>query len=502
MTRLLGALLMCLSISAAASAATLRAAIRALPASLGNPFTSVGQPASETWGAIFDALSYIDGAGILQPALAISWEATSDRQWIFHLRTGVTFQNGEPFDAEAVIRTFEILRSEAGRAFFVAPEIAGIETFRALDPATLAITTKTPDAILPTRLSLVSIVAPKAWATLGPDAFARTPVGTGPFRLVDWGKGAQARLEAFTASWRAPRLQALQFRITPDASARLQALLAGSADVATGLSPEDFTLLPGDSFNTYAVETAAVFAIALRNVGNPGSPLQDPRVRKALNHAVDTGLIAKAIFGGAVQPSSQGAQPHTFGYNPALKPYGHDPARARRLLAEAGYPDGFALNFDVLIGFAAADAALYQKVADDLSQVGVKVNLRAVPYANWLQKYASGAWGDTDGFSARWDSGGYYDTIRAITAASCDKPGPFFCEPGLMDAIRTSNAIFDREQRRKRLQDIMARLHEDIVPAIWLVPADFYVAASTRVTNFTAREHGLRYDALALTPQK
>ncbi len=483
-------------------AATLKVAVRALPAALGNPFTSVGQPASETWGAIFDALTYIDGEGILQPALALSWSATSDTEWQFQLRKGVEFQNGEAFNADAVMRTIEILQSDEGRGFFVSTEIANIADVRATDPYTLIIKTKTPDAILPTRLSLISIVAPQAWATLGADKFAQKPVGTGPFKLMDWGGGSRASFTAFEKSWRAPRLQGLEFRIIPDTAARLQALLAGSVEIATGLSPDDFALLPTDEFNTYTIETAAVFAIALRNVGNPQSPLQDVRVRKALNYAVNTQLISEGIFGGTVQPSSQGAQPPTFGYNPSLKPYGYNPAEARRLLTDAGYPNGFALNVDVLVGFAAADAALYQKVSDDLAQVGVKVTLRAIPYANWLQKYTSGAWGDTDGFSARWDSGAYYDTIRAISAASCDKPGPFFCAPEMMDAIRESNAMFDPNLRREKLQSIMAQLKSDVAPAIWLVPANFYIASARTVTNFTGGEHGLRYNALMLTSGK
>ncbi|MBL8628225.1 MAG: hypothetical protein JNM81_01260 [Rhodospirillaceae bacterium] len=485
-----------------AHATTLTMAVRALPASLGNPFTSVGQPASEAWGAIFDALTYIDGKGTLQPALAVSWTATSSTEWVFQLREGVTFQNGEPFNAQAVIDTLSLLLSDAGRGYFVSPEVAGIAAMRSPDPYTLILTTKTPDAILPTRLSLISIVAPKAWATLGPDQFAQSPVGTGPFRVLGWGSGNRGRLAGFEKSWRAPRLQALEFRVIPESASRLQALMSGSADVATGLSPEDFTLLPAEGFKTYTIETAAVFAIALRNIGNPTSPLQEARVRKALNLAVDRQKIAQGIFNGTVKPASQGAQDNTFGFNPDLQPLAYDPARARQLLAEAGYPNGFSLNFDVLIGFAAADAALYQKVVDDLAQIGVKVTLRATPYATWLQKYTSGAWSDTDGFSARWDSGAYADTIRAITAASCDKPGPFFCAPELMADIRATNSTFEPERRRQQLQSIMARLRDDVAPAIWLVPANFYVATSDHLIHFTAREHGLRYDALDLMPKR
>lgn len=484
--------------NAASATDTVRVAIRALPASLGNPLTSVGQPASETWGAIFDALTFIDSTGVLQPALATSWEPTSATQWVFHLRRNVRFQNGEMFDANAVIHTVQILQSTLGHTYFVSSEVAGITAIRAVDPYTLEIATAQPDAILPKRLNIVMIVAPRAWDTLGPNGFSQRPIGTGPFQLQDWSEGqTRARLTAYEQSWRAPRLKALELWVISDSVARLQSLLAGNVDIAMGLGPDDLSQLPKDLFDSYVVQTAAVFAIALRNVGNPASPLQDARVRRALNYAVNVQQIADVIFGGTIKPASQGAQPNTWGYNPDLTPYGYDPAHARQLLAEAGYPRGFSLNIDVLTGFAAGDDTLYQKVAEDLAKVGVRVTLRAIPYSRWLQKYTSGAWGDTDGFSARWDSGAYYDSIRAITAASCAKVNPFFCVPSIMSEIDNSGRIFDQGARKQHLQAIMAQLKE-IAPAIWLVPSIAYVGMTTKVKDFHAREQSISYDLLSL----
>ena len=150
------------------------------------------------------------------------------------------------------------------------------------------------------------------------------------------------RFEAFTKSWRAPQqISGLELWTVPNATSRIQALLTCQVDVLEAIGIDDVPDVEAAGFRVWAFGSGQVSSIAFRTVGNPDSPLQDKRVRQALNYAVDRKMIANMLFGGSAEAASQGAGAGTFGYNPALEPIPYDPARAKTLLSDAGYADGF-----------------------------------------------------------------------------------------------------------------------------------------------------------------
>ena len=478
---------------------TLRVARNAAPPSLGNPLTSVGQPGSGVWSALFDSLTVIGPSGVLTPGLAESWTLVNDTRWEFKIRPNVTFHNGAPLTAHSIAAIIEYLKSDAGRRFYVSTEVDTIAAVEVRDDLTLALMTTVPDAILPKRMALISIPEPEAWNTLGPEGFAQTPIGTGPFKLRDWGQASGRMIfEAFKESWRAPKtIDVLELWTVADATARVQALLTGQVDVLEAISVDDVALVESAGFKVWDFGGGQVSSIAFRTVGNPDSPLQDVRVRQALNYAVNRALIAEVLFGGRASPASQGASNGTFGYDPALDPIPYDPARAKALLNEAGYGDGFPLTIEVLTGFSTVDTLLYQQVAQDLRAVGVETTVRTPPFASWLRKFQSNDWGDTDAFSLMWDSGAYADAIRPVRNFSCAKAVPFFCDESVMPAIEQTDLIMDPDARKQHLQNVLGMMRET-APALLLTTVSQRMASRPNVTVLPLNPPNIAYHDIEL----
>ncbi|MCB2108343.1 MAG: hypothetical protein KDE14_11620 [Rhodobacteraceae bacterium] len=479
----------------AVEAKTVRIGGTQAPPTLGNPFSAVGPPASLTWASMFDGLTMLGSDGSVRPGLAVSWENVEPRKWVFHLRPGVKYQNGTDFDADDVVAVIDYLKSDDGARWLTAGEMRIIESVRAVDPMTVEVTTVEPDAILPKRLNIVMIVEPGAWKELGPDGFGLAPVGTGPFILKDWGRtSGRVVMEAFPGSWRPSRdVTRLELVNIMDTAARSQALMADQIDLAIGLNPEDGELLDGQGFHAQYEPNAVVMSIAFRTVRPDDAPLKDVRVRQALNYAVDKEGIVAAILANTTRVASQGATPETFGYNPDLKPYPYDPEKAKKLLAEAGYPNGFSIKIEALTNLGMSDTTVYQKMAQDLDKVGVKVELRANTFAGWLRNYMSGDWGDADAFSLTWNSTPFQDVIRPIEYFSCLKTAKFFCDEELVPLIVASNQEMDSGKREKMLQEIMARLH-DLAPALWLVDFNQLLVVSDRLENVHTRSNGIAFE--------
>jgi peptide/nickel transport system substrate-binding protein len=483
----------------ATSETVLRVARNAAPPSLGNPFTSVGQPGSGVWSVLFDGLTLIGTGGALRPGLALSWEITSDTRWLFKLRNGVTFHNGEPMTADSIAAMLEYLRSPEGRRFYISSEVDTISSIEVIDTETIAIETLTPDAILPKRMALIAIPEPIAWRTLGPEGFAQAPVGTGSFKLRDWGQATGRMIfDADPNSWRASNnIDVLELRTVADATARVQALITGQVDVLEAVSIDDVKQLESAGFKIWSFGGAQVSSIAFRTVGNPDSPLQDPRVRQALNYAVNRKVIADVLFGGKAEPASQGASPGTFGYDPSLSPIPYAPDRAKALLEDAGYGDGFSMTIEVLVGFSTIDTLLYQQVAQDLRAIGINVTLRTPTFATWLRKFHSNEWGNTDAFSLMWDSGAYADAIRPVRNFSCAKAAPFFCDKSIMPLIEKTDRIMNVTNRERHLRSVMRRMR-DISPALLLTTASQRVATTMDIKSLSLNPPNINYHTIEL----
>jgi peptide/nickel transport system substrate-binding protein len=289
----------------------------------------------------------------------------------------------------------------------------------------------------------------------------------------------------------------LEVTILKDATTRVQALLSGQVDVALSLNPDDMSPLQTDGFGIYVSKNGQVQVWALPNLLKARSPLNDVRVRQAMNYAVDKEQMAATLLNGIADPASQGGTPNAFGYNADLKPYPYDPERARALLKEAGYSEGFSMIADVVVGLGPADAQIHQKTASDLGKVGIQVELRTTPYSARPSKFYGGLWGEADAFSTTWNSGLYRDVIRSASDFACTKPNPFFCDQEITALVAESQTLMDPIQRERALKQIM-RLNHEKASSLWLVEYNTIIGLAPHVSNFATRSTGMAIEDVIL----
>ena len=393
---------------------------------------------------IFDALLFKEADGTFSPGLAESWEAVDDTTWRFTLREGVAFHNGEPLTAEAVKFTVERILDEAnespirrGFAF-----ISGVEVE---DERTVVITTSTPQPLAESYFSELMIVPPGYFEGVGAEAFAAAPVGTGPYKVEDWQRDVALELSANDAYWRgAPDIKALEFRPVPEAITRFSSLSAGEADLVTSLPPSLAPSVEADG-NTQlkTVDSARVIYIGINTLKE--GPLQDARVRQALNYAVNVDAIVAGIFNGLATPTSTLLTEIDFGYS-ADSPYPFDPERARGLLAEAGYPDGFEVTLGTPNGRYTNDVQVAQAVAAQLEDVGLSVTQDVREYGAYVGDLFSG--NAPDLFLIGWGNAPFDADFILYPLLRTGELLSYYSNPELDALLDAAHSTLDREARR------------------------------------------------------
>ncbi|MBI2305647.1 MAG: hypothetical protein HYU86_12985 [Chloroflexi bacterium] len=325
---------------------------------------------------IYDALTYRakNNSPTLTPQLALSWEAPDATTWIFKLRKGVTFHNGEPFNAQVVKFNLERLKDPESKSRWVS-EYAGISQVEVVDDYTVKVVSKNPDPLLINKLPGSRIVAMKIIQEKGQNALAANPIGTGPYQFVQWKKDDFQEYKANESYWRVkPHIGTFIYRPIPEEVSRGAAVKSGQADLTYALSVDSEAELkrePNIGMSKAPSNSLSHFGFGYLE----DSPLKDKRVRQAINYAVNWDSIIKNLFlGNAVKMPS--AVPATFGgANPNQKPYPYDLKKAKDLLAAAGYSKGFEMDFNYHADFAKAKE-LFQAVQSDLQTVGIKTNFK------------------------------------------------------------------------------------------------------------------------------
>lgn len=476
------------------TADTLRVGVQSLPPGQGNPFSALGSPSVYTWSAMFDALTLVDAKGTATPALASEWKSTSPTTWSFTLKPDLTFSNGEKLDAEAVVKTFEYLKSDEGKATVVGRELLSLTAASAKSATEVEFTTGEPDPIVPNKLASMYIVPPAAWADLGPKGFAGAPVGSGSYKVESWEPG-KVVFTAFEGSWRKAKTQRLVVTELAEPAARLQALQSGQIDLALGLAPDQLAQL--EQAGAKAQINPAPQVMSLAFVTEKGdTPLRDQRVRQALNYAVDKQAIVDNLMAGKARPASQGSTPGAFGYAEGIQPYPYDPEKAKSLLAEAGYPDGFELSAAVVTGTFPADAEIYQAMAADLAKVGVKVTLSQEKFADWLDKYIKGTW-DTQAFGLSWNTAPILDASRPYAIFSCAKKPTFFCDEAAMPLQDAASGEFDQDKRKAALAALAQHVHDN-PPALFLVEQIDLNATAANVSGYRNDNRTIAYHEMTV----
>ncbi len=491
--KIVTAIAFALLIATPVQAQALRVATPLMPITLGNPYGPVSLPQALPAQMIYEPLTVLIGNGEVGPGLAVSWRQEDTHTWVFDLARDVKFSNGEPFDAAAVTAAFEYLKTPEGKRdssanMDVGQEIAAVH---ARDAYTVEIKTKTPNPILPLHLSFMRIPAPRHWQALGRDGFIRNPIGTGPYKVAQWQDNRINLVENEHARHQ-PRMKAAEIRVIPDPAARLQALASGAVDVVISLGAQDKSSVEG--MGAAFISRAAPKVEFMLFVTVKDSPLQHAKVRQALNYAVNKKAIINALIDGATKPASQFSHEGAFGFNSDVAAYPYDPGRARKLLAEAGYKDGFA--FTVLIDPATSGyAEFYQQIAQDLAAVGVRLSVRSTPTTRIAESVQSGQW-PAEAFG--WTFSGF-DSLRGYLFRSCGWHHPYTCDPEMTPLIAQANTAETLSERLVATRAALA--HErDNPPGIPLWRGVNFDALSPAVRGYTATEDVIGWNKIELKP--
>jgi peptide/nickel transport system substrate-binding protein len=344
---------------------------------------------------LFDPLVCVDANIVPQPCLAQSWTA-SGNTWTFKLRPGVKFSDGSPFTAADVVFTFDRVGKVPNSPSSFKVYLQKVEKVEAVDPLTRRITTTEPYPLLPTNMVGLPIMSAKAAAGPAPEGKTTTElnagnglVGTGPYKFVSWKRGTEIVFERNPNYWgQAPAWDKVIYRPISNPAARTAALLAGDVDLAEDPPTDDLERLRKDPKLT--VETKAsnrIIYVALDQNGpqTPGvqgtngkNPMLDKRVREALSLAIDRQALVSRTMGGVATAAAQLLPYPMFGASRKLVTAAKaDPERAKALLREAGYPNGFSLVLGTPNGRYINDSKVAQTLAAMWTRIGVKTSIDA-----------------------------------------------------------------------------------------------------------------------------
>jgi peptide/nickel transport system substrate-binding protein len=475
-----------------ADADTLTVAVVGLPRAGGHPYFLSNLPTIYTFTAIFDALTFVDGKGDVKPWLATAWKQTGDTTWEFDLRPNVVFSNGEKFTADAVVNAVTYLQSPAAVADTIRQELSALKSARALGPLKVEITTSAPDPMLAREVSALRMAAPEAWQRLGPQEYSKNPIGTGPFKVESW-TPSRITMSAFKQSWRPPKVERLEIVALPDGAARLQGVLSGSIDIAVSMQTEDKAALEADGHRLQPEQGTGVFAVILNIEKDPR--LRDLKVRQALNYAVDRKRIAEVMFHGMMNPASQFTPPNANGYDPELKVLPYDPDKARALLKEAGYEKGFSFVLEAVPGSGVSDGAIFQQIAANLAEVGVKMEVRGIPLTQLSVAMRSKDAFTGSAFAVDYGTAPSLDSLRALKLHSCLNPYPWYCDKEIMPTVERAVSTASMAEREQLTRTVMRRYREQL-PAILLWDIVYFDAIRKEIGEVPAVGSWIVYDRI------
>ncbi len=364
---------------------TLRLAIPYNPAAL-DPMTGRNLPDFDTLYAVFDALiDFVPQTLELKPGLAKSWSFSDPKTLVLELVDGVSFHDGTPFNAEAV--KFNLDRYKNDPRSNVKADIATVEGVEVTGKSQVTLKLNRPNAGLPTILTnrIGLIVSPKSVQDKGGN-IDRFPVGTGPFKFVSWEDNSSVSLVRNENYWKAglPYLDRIEIKIINELNTAVRAVVAGEADLAINLQAPQKAIADRSPHVVGRTAPGLVFYGAFLNYGRP--PLDDVRVRQALNYAINRDEINKIAAVGLGQVSSAVLPKEHWACDPATQNfYSYDPGKAKKLLAEAGHPNGLEIE-----SFGWADQLAMQRqeiIISQLAKVGIRVKMTALAPQQTMQSF-------------------------------------------------------------------------------------------------------------------
>ena len=458
---------------------------------------------------IYDTLiQYKDESTDIEPGLATRWESSEDGLvWTFHLRQGVTFHDGTPFNAKAVLFSLNRQHDEThpfhdiggSYIYWVATGLAEVvDKITAVDEFTVQIRLKTAYApfIYTIAITPFSIVSPTAVKKWGED-YTNNPVGTGPFKFARWDRNDKIVLEANETYWGGkPSLDRVIFQSIPDNSVRLIKLQEGSLHAMEFPNPDDLQQIRDDEMLALIEQPGVNIGYLAMNMDK--EPLNNLKVRQAINHAINKAEIIKHLYQGMGIPAKNPIPPTLWGYNDTIEDYTYDPELAKQLLAEAGYPNGFETTLWALPvprPYIPDGRALAEVLQSELRDIGVETKIVTFDWGTYLEKTKNGehdmamlGWsadfGDPDNFL-------YF----LLSKSSAEKPAgniAFYKSDEMQSVLEQARTSTDMEQRISLYQKAQRIFHND-APWVPLAHAQRVLVVNKKVKNLKLHPLNWKY---------
>lgn len=436
----------------------------------------------------------------VRPGLAKEWEVSDDGlTYTFYLQEGVKFHDGTDFNAEAVVKNVERWKGGAEEQFYYFHSMFKtngediIKKVIAADEYTVVFELSRPQApfLKNIAMSPFAIASPTAFEAAG-DTFGDNPVGTGPFKFVEWKRNDSITIVKFEDYWQAglPKLDSIIFRAIPDNSARLNALMTGEIDLADGINPSDAASIESNP-DLQLIERPSM-NVGYLGLTNTRPPFDNKLVRQAVNYAIDKQAIVDAFFEGRAEVAVNPMPSSIGGYNEAIEGYPYDPEKAKELLAEAGY-DGAEIELwamPVPRPYMPDGQKVAEAIQKNLADVGIPSKIVTFEWATYLEKANNG---EADAFLLGWTGDNGDADNFLYTLLDKDNIGSnnytYYSSDEAHELLVAAQSETDEEKRNELYKQAQIIIHED-APWVPLAHSTPLLAAKKGVTDYLPHPTG------------
>ena len=417
---------------------------------------------------MFDSLLHRSTKLQFEPSLATSWKAISDTVWEFKIRKNVRFHNGDVMTPADVKYSFDRVIDQTKKS----PQygnIRAIKEVKVIDAETVHIITDKPFPLLLERLVFFPIVNKKHVEAVGDQAFGTSsPVGTGPWKFVEWKRDQLIRLEAFDQYWRGkPAFKHLIFRAIPETATQVAEVKTGGVDIIREVSAD---LIPELKSNpqTY-ISSTPILRVHYVNLDMRTAPFDKKGVRQAANYAIDKPTVIQKLMAGLGTQVATTVQPLAFGFDPEVKPYPFDQKKAKELLAQAGYPNGVDVT---LHSSSVANRPSFEAICQMLTEVGIRATPRMWDPGPAWNKFFQAEGKATQGAHGTWGNYSVFDADAVLHPLYHTEQGGWIGKwytrlEGLDKLIDEARSTVDQPKRKRLYSQIQQMIREE-APSIFL----------------------------------
>ena len=450
-----------------------------------DPHQGKETPAVQVNTQIFDTLVTVDPeTSEVVPQIAESWEQTDDQTYVFKIREGIKFHDGSDLTAEDVKFSLDRARNSAAVSYIV----NFIEEVTVDDDHTVTVKTTAPYA--PTLRNLAipfAAIVPKAVVEADENAFIQNPVGSGPYKFVEWNHGDHVTLKAFDDYYAGkPETENLIMKVIPETSQRTIALETGEVDLAYDLAVNDIPKVNSDDkLTVYEIPSLTCWYVSM-NMNK--KPFDNPKVREAMSMAIDRQTIIDTINAGSGQTADAIIAPAVFGYySTGVKEY--NPTKAKELLAEAGYPNGFSTT--LWVNDNQSRIEMCQAMQAMLLEVGVQCNLEVLEFGSFISRTTAGdhdlayfGWTTSSG-----DADYSYYSLEHSTQQGAAGNRSFLADPDVDKLIEEARSNTNEEERKELYKELAIKLDEinNNIPVYY---SSINVGANKKVEGFVMDANG------------